>query len=76
LPRPVPAVQIVRGTKGKEEEVWKKPKGVRAPQAKCPVYLLRSANRVYDDDILKKLGCWRERDDKFHYDVKREEVKL
>ena len=50
--------------------------GVRAPQAKFPMYLPRSANRTYDDDVLKKLGCRHERDDKFLYEAKRKEVKL
>ena len=49
-------------------------RGARAA-GEMPVYLLRAANRA-DDDVLKKLGGRRERDDKFHYDVKREEVKL
>ena len=34
------------------------------------------ALETYDHDVLKKLGCRRERDDKFHHEVKREEVKL
>jgi hypothetical protein len=36
----------------------------------------KEALEAYDDDVLKKLGCRRERDDKFHYEVKREEGKL
>jgi hypothetical protein len=36
----------------------------------------KKALEAYDDDVLKKLGCRRERDDKFHYEVKREEGKL
>jgi len=34
----------------------------------------KEALEAYDDDVLKKLGCRRERDDKFHYEVKAEKV--
>jgi len=55
-------------------------RGLRARKTESCIRLVTSVNKeapeTYDDDVLKKLGCRRERDDKFHYEVKREEVEL
>jgi phage host-nuclease inhibitor protein Gam len=53
---------------------------LRARKMESCIRVVTSVNKealeAYDDDVLKKLGCRRERDDKFHYEVKREEGKL
>ena len=52
---------------------------LRARKMESCIRVVASVNRealeAYDDEVLKKLGCRRERDDKFHYEVKKEEVK-
>ena len=35
----------------------------------------KEALEAYDDDVLKAVGAYRDRDEKFYYEVKREEVK-
>ena len=54
--------------------------GLRARTRESCIRMLTSVNNealeACDDDVLKKLGCQRGRDDTFHYEVKLEEVKL